>query len=320
MWRSLTEPLDRWAIRMACTSVVEKSGDHHEHEAEELLSSPEFFDLSVGTPDLRFTDQKHFSFTSQIQTRWSVNNEVHGRLYRAGSDWRNRPAVILLHGWNSESSYARQFPFFSWRLNRYGVNSAMFQLPFHGRRRPSGPGTINNFISHDLLNMVEATRQALLDARSLAKWLLEQGCPSVGVWGISLGAWLGGLLACHDPELDFAVLLTPVPNVELAIRELDFCVPIRTALQQKDVDVSRLNLASIQPVIPPERILIVEAQHDIFAPVEVVEEVWKAWNRPAIWRVRHGHISILLSVPLMERTVRWISRAARLPVSCQRTD
>src|SRR3954469_10756173 len=303
MWRSLTESLDRWAIRMACTSVVTKTGDHHEHEAEQLLSSPDYFDHPVVTPELGFRDRKQFSFPSQLRTRWDVNNQVHGRLYRAGRSWTERPAVILLHGWNSEPQYARQFPLFSWRLNRRGVNAAMFQLPFHGRRRPSGPGTINNFISHDLLNMVEATRQAVLDARALAQWLLEQGCPAVGVWGISLGAWLAGLLACHDPLLSFAVLMTPVPNVEVAIRELDFCAPIRTALHQKEVDVTRLNLASLQPLMAPEQILIVEAQHDIFAPADVVEEVWRRWDQPAIWRVPHGHISILLSLPLMERIV-----------------
>src|SRR5437764_6794844 len=70
----------------------------------------------------------------------------------------------------------------------------MFEFPYHGRGRPRGPGAIQNFISYDLLHMLEATRQALADARALMGWLAGQGSPAVGVWGISLGAWLAGLL------------------------------------------------------------------------------------------------------------------------------
>ena len=298
---------------MACSSVTTRSGDHHQREAERLLKAPDFFNLPIDCPNLSFRDHRHFSFDSQIRTRWPVNDRVYGRLNRAGRNWRDRPAVILLHGWNSELAYARHFPYLGWRLNRHGVNAAMFELPFHGRRRPSGEAAIKNFISHDLQNMVEATRQAVVDARSLAAWLFGQGCPAVGLWGISLGAWLAGLTICNDPQFSFAVLLTPVPNVELAIRELDFCAPIRVALEHKDVDVSRLNLASLRPLIPRERILIIQSRYDVFAPPAVVNEVWENWERPDIWSVPHGHISVLASLPIMERTVRWISRTSVPP-------
>lgn len=308
MWRRITESLDRWAIKAACASVVAKTGDHHEHEAEELLRQPDFFEASPEPPcDIRFADQKHFSFTSPLKTRWTSNNIVSGRFFRAGRDWRQRPVIILLHGWNSELSYQSQFPFLAWRLNRHRVNAAMFQLPFHGRRRPAAGENVSNFISHDLLTMVEATRQSLAEARALAAWLLNEGCPVVGVWGISLGAWLAGLLVCHDPCFRLSALMTPVPNVEAAIRELDFCAPVRVALENHYVDVSRLNLASLQPLMPPEQILIIQAQYDIFAPVELVDELWRCWHQPQIWRVAHGHISVLMSLPVMERTVRWLA-------------
>ena len=159
--------------------------------------------------------------------------------------------------------------------------------------------------------MIEATRQSLVDARTIAAWLLEQGCPIVGLWGFSLGAWLAGLLVCHDSRFLFGVLLTPVPNVEMAVRELDFCAPIRAALQAHSLDVSRLNLGTLRPQIPPEDILIIEAKHDMFAPPQVVDEFWDAWGRPPIWRVSHGHISILMSLRIMERTVQWIAGTNR---------
>src|SRR5713101_558912 len=152
VWRSLTQRLDRWAIQQACSSVVTKHGDHHEREAEQLLAEPDFFSDPVEPPrDLQFRNRRDFSFRSQRPTRWVSNSTVHGRLFKAGAQWQQRPAVILLHGWNSETAYARQFPFLAWRLNRHGVNAAMFELPFHGQRRPFDSAPINNFISHDLL-------------------------------------------------------------------------------------------------------------------------------------------------------------------------
>jgi len=311
VWYRITEALDRMAIRAGSASVTTKFGDHHEVEARELLARSDFFRDSAEPPaDISFNGKGHFSFTSHFNSRWVVNNVVRGRLFRLGPDWRERPAVILLHGWNGEMAYDRQFPFLAWRLNRRGLNAAMLQLPFHGERRPSGRGVINNFISHDLLSILEATRQSLIDVQAIAAWLRRQGCPRVGLWGISLGAWLTGLLLCQDTNISFGALMTPVPDVETAIRELDFCAPIRAALGAGEVDVSSLNLASLRPLVPPESILIIEARHDLFAPVNAVEHLWNAWNQPAIWRVNHGHISVLLSVPIMERTVRWLSQTA----------
>jgi pimeloyl-ACP methyl ester carboxylesterase len=303
---------------------------HHAAEAEKLLSDPRFFSgFNEITPELVFTSAHDFEFSSPIPSRWAQNNRVFGKLFRAGTDWERRPSVILLHGWNAELQYRWQFPFLASRLARAGINAAMFQLPYHGRRRPREPGAIQNFISYDLLHMLEATRQALADTRALLAWLAARGSPGVGLWGISLGAWLAGLLICSDSEFEkplgqsggvddplipatkatntssalrpaFAVLLTPVANVDQAIEELAFCESIRCSLQSA--------LASHRPDIPPKNILIVESQHDVFAPVETIERLWQAWGQPEIWRLPHGHISVLLSPLVMNRIVKWIAR------------
>src|SRR5205823_5115560 len=111
VWEQISKGLDRWAIRMACSSVTARTGEHNETEAEQLLHAPEFFNLPVPSPVLTFSAGRRFSFDSPINTQWQITNRVHGRLYRTGSRWRDHPAVILLHGWNSELAYARQFPY-----------------------------------------------------------------------------------------------------------------------------------------------------------------------------------------------------------------
>jgi pimeloyl-ACP methyl ester carboxylesterase len=304
----LTRPLDRIAIRSAMSSVIVVEGCGDIAAAEKVLQDPGLFETPAEpAQDLAFTSEHDFQFTSPGDNPWPENKVVHGKLYRAGKDWQHKPAVILLHGWNGELGYWKQFPYLAWRLNRCGVNAAMFELPYHAQRKPTAADAITNFISHDLVRMIEATQQAMADARALLGWLQAQGSPAVGFWGVSLGAWLAGLLACYEPRTHFAVLMTPVNRMDRAIRELAFCEPIRRSLGDAILPLDRLNLLCHRPVPRPENILLVESRYDLFAPSETVEELWRAWNQPDIWRFRHGHISILMSVPIMERIVRWIA-------------
>ncbi|MGH8597720.1 MAG: alpha/beta hydrolase family protein, partial [Gammaproteobacteria bacterium] len=136
-----------------------------------------------------------------------------------------------------------------------------------------------------------------------------------GLWGISLGAWLTGLVACADDRLGFAVLHTPVARIDRVIDELDFCRAIRTSLDGASIRLDRLTLTSYRAHLSPEKILIVASQHDMFAPAETIEELWRAWGEPEMWRTPHGHISVLMSAPIMERTVDWIARTARAAVA-----
>lgn len=320
MWKSVCTTIDRLTIRAAAAALQAEERDCHLAEAEALMRSPEFIPASTSFPeDFQRLNQRRyffdFQFTSAIRTPWEINNIVHGRVYPAGPDWRQRPTTVLLHGWNGEKGYDWQFPYLAWRLNRMGVNAAMLELPYHGRRRPRDEGAIRNFISQDLLRMVEATQQAVADIRSLMAWVRNEGSPGVGLWGVSLGAWFAGLVACHDQNVRFAVLLTPVVQMEQAIQELEFCAPIRQSLAGVTIRLEGFNLASHVPALPLENILIVQSRYDLFAPPQTVERLWETWGRPEIWRMPHGHITVLMSLPSLEKTVRWIAartRAARV--------
>lgn len=312
MFALLAKPLDWLAIQLARLSVHSGTQPANQWaEAGRLLHDSDFLCDGVGAPaDLAFLGDRHFRFSSPIASRWGQNNTVYGRLHVAAQRWQQRPAVVLLHGWNAEAGYRILFPWLAWRLSRMGVNAAMFELPYHSQRKPRGRDAIDNFISDDLLHVAQAAHQSIADARALIAWLKQQGCPRVGLWGISLGAWLGGLLVCADARLDFAVLMTPVARMDRVIAELDFCKPIRDSLRGADLALDPLNLVTYRPKLAPGDILLVASEHDLFAPIETVEELWIAWGRPQLWRPRHGHISVLMSAPVMERTMNWIARKA----------
>jgi pimeloyl-ACP methyl ester carboxylesterase len=272
------------------------------------LLRPDFFHANVPAPDdFECNAPGRFSFHSLDASPWSENNRALGKLYRTGARWQHRPSAVLLHGWNGEPGFRLGFPVLARLLNRRGINAAVLQLPYHGRRKPRAAGAQTNFICGDPLHVISAVRQAVTDIRALLGWLTEQGSPRIGLWGISLGAWLGGLVACHDPRADFVVLMSPVARIDRAVRELEFFASLRRQIDDETLQVDRLNLAAQVPQAGPQRVLIIESRHDLFAPVATIEELWRAWGQPEIWRLPHGHISVLLSLPVLHRTVKWIA-------------
>ena len=134
--------------------------------------------------------------------------------------------------------------------------------------------------------------------------------PFVGLWGVSMGAWLAGLTLCHDSRIGCAVLTVPVARLDRLIEEAAFCETIRCALHDRRVDLHKFNLVSNRPAIARENILLVEAEYDLFVAKETVEDLWRAWAEPEIWRFRHGHISVLSARGLSNRVVRWIAAKA----------
>jgi dienelactone hydrolase len=314
MWRFIAKPLDRFAIRTACGSVLPSpDGKSHASEASEFLSRRDFFSPEVEAAAIEFTSKTAFRFPSAIQTESRNNSIVRGHFESAAKHWPERPSVILLHGWNSELQYQWQLPFWSQLLARAGVNAFRFELPYHGSRRPSEPGAIRNFLSGNLLHVARATHQALADVRALALWLRAQGSPAVGLWGVSLGAWLAGLAVANQSEFDFAALLTPVVRLDRAL-ELAFCDPIRDELGELDQSFHSLNLIAHRPRVAGERLVFVVSDLDLFAPLETVDELSAVWQ-PELWRYTHGHISILLANGVMRRTAKWLAAKSEAPRS-----
>jgi pimeloyl-ACP methyl ester carboxylesterase len=304
--RLLAQPFDWVSLRMARRTVREEAFSAAKlREAEQLLHRSDFGggDTVVAPSDLMPGNDGRFRFRSPLPSPWPANNYVNGQFFRAPS----RSAVVLVHGWNAETGYHTLFPFLARRFAAAGINAVIFELPYHGRRRPAAAtGVPSNFLSGDLLHVATAARQAVLDTRAVIAWLRAQGCERIGLWGISLGAWLTGMVVTVERGLSAAVLMTPVSRLDRVIAEAHFCAPIRRSLNGARPDISPLNLMARRPLLAPERLLLVASEHDLFAPIATVEELRAAWGGPVTWRTRHGHISVLLSLPVMNRTIRWL--------------
>lgn len=278
---------------------------------------PSSLDLEIappewdGQPDLKIAGDGAFQFPSFLRTPAVRNNTVYGRFFRVDDSWAQYPTVILLHGWNADLCYEHLFPRLAALLKREKVNTAMIELPYHMHRRPH-QGPVRDFISSDVEAMIQASRQAMADTLALAGWLSARGGGAVGLWGFSLGGWLAGLLAQKETRLRFAVLATPIAQMDRAVAELPFCEPVRRSLAAAStLELQGLNLGTSPLALNPRDVLLLESRHDLFAPAETLERLWRTWGGPDIWRVPHGHISVLLSWPIMTRTARWIRTRAQ---------
>jgi pimeloyl-ACP methyl ester carboxylesterase len=289
-------------------------------EALELLSGPDFIPSESSPAKIEFNPDKsgvHFQFSTPRPCDVSENNLVSGRLYRCGPRWQERPVIILLHGGGDFLNHRFRFPWMVTACNRAGFNAATLVAPYHFQRKALRPLEWNH------LRTAEAFAQGVAEIRALTGWLLEQGCPSVALFGTSLGGWFAGLAACRDTRLNSIVLA--VPGVRMSYKasmgENVIWKSVRKALKaqklaREALDKTPINLTLSKPVIPKENILLIEGKYDLFIEQAITEELWQKWEQPELWRLPHGHISWNFAPGVTDRVLRWLApRLNNFPVN-----
>jgi pimeloyl-ACP methyl ester carboxylesterase len=287
-------------------------------QAVQFLNGPDFIPAESQPAQLDFGPDAsvgRFRFPTPRPCEFAENNVVHGRLYRCGDAWQERPVIVLLHGGGDFPGHQFGFHLLARRCNRAGFNAATLELPYHFQRRPRQYGPMGilcqyiPLISRDYLQMAKTWAQAVAEIRSLNGWLLAEGCPAVALVGASLGAYLAGLTGCRDARLGSIVLAMPGARMGLLpeslhgggrrVRE----VIHRRRAACEALDRTPLNLTSARPAISNENVLLIEGIHEGSShPIEL----WQSWGQPEIWRLPHGHISTALMPGLPERVLRWL--------------
>ena len=289
-------------------------------EALQILKGPDFIPAESQPARVEFDDSLHFRFPTPRPGNFAENNVVYGRLYRCAERWQERPVLVLLHGRGDFVNHWIKFPGTARRCNRAGFNAVTLEAPYYFQRRPRRSRALGG---SDYLRLVETTAQAVAEIRALTGWLVEQGCPAVALWGISYSGWLAGLTVGHDARLAAVVLTIPGVRLYPFIEERAIWPSIRGTLQRQRValealNLTALNLATSQPAIPSENILLIDAIHDLMVPKEATTELWQAWRQPDLWRLPHGHISITCMAPgLTGRVLRWLSPRLNLQPKLQ---
>lgn len=243
-------------------------------------------------------EESDFSFSSPLPSGIAENDTVRGRFYSAGSG-RNRPTVIFLHGWMMD--YYLLYGQICAHLARRGIEAFLPELPYHHHRRPPGTFSGQFFLLRDFRSTADAIRQAVAETRALAGWVKNQNPKrSVGIMGMSLGGWVGGLTTVLEKRLDFSILTAPAAEPAIMLKGSRLGASIRKGRNWDDrklfEDFCRMTSpGNYSPAIDGNRILLTENIHDRFIPAGSVERLHRAWEGSRIIRHRHGHISVLYS-------------------------
>lgn len=295
-----------WAVRLK--SVHQWVANSKLEEALQFLTGQDFVPAANIAARIEFDDVKHFRFPSPKLSRSAENNTVYGRLYRCREHSQERPVIVLLHGGGGDPDYHFRFPFIARHCNRAGFNALTLVAPYHFQRRAPRLADWHH------LQTAEAIAQGVAEIHAVTGWLLEQGCPSVALWGNSLGGWFAGLAAWRDARLAAVVLTVPGLRMDYKFSRGDQVIwkRVREALQAqtaafKALDATPLNLTSIKPIIPKENILLIEGRYDSFIEPEITEDLWEKWERPEIWRLSHGHVSWMFTPGITSRVLNWLA-------------
>jgi dienelactone hydrolase len=194
------------------------------------------------------------------------NRTARARLFLAR---KPRPVVIGIHGYlgGQYGFEERAFPV-RWMVRR-GFDVALVVLPFHAQRARTDRAVAPAFPGADPRYTIEGSRQAVHDVRGLMGYLLGRGAPSVGLMGMSLGAYMTSLLATIDARLSFAVPIIPLASFADFAREQGRLGEGREVDSQYCAYDEALRVVSplARPsLLPRERVLVLAAAHDQITP------------------------------------------------------
>lgn len=164
--------------------------------SDEFFYSPPISDLGYRTSDQGRT----LTWTSGVETPSVENNTAIARFFPHEND--KKAAVVVLPHWNAkEGSYFDLCKVF----NRFGVSALRLTLPYHEERMPPELHRADYLVAPNVGRTLQSLRQSVVDTRSAAAWLRQQGYEKVGVVGTSIGSCVGFFAFVHDPDIDAAV-------------------------------------------------------------------------------------------------------------------
>lgn len=247
--------LDRWDERRAQHGEAEKRSSKFVLDAQRAFPSASnldsltaFCDLAseaVDDPDF-YKEPERFDpyvervagsikFPSGVTTGVEENDVVWAKITESGSLDR---ALVVFHHWNASSRNGQIAKF----LSRRGITVVEISMPYHFERSRRGSSHADYMLSANLGRTVQSVQQAVLDGRKLISWLKCEGYGEVSVLGMSLGSWVAGLVAAHDPAVVKASLFLTAGSLADMVWTGRATRSIRESLEHS-VDRSALNKA-----------------------------------------------------------------------------
>jgi hypothetical protein len=230
--------------------------------------------------------------------RYARNQKAHAWVVRHKDP--TRPWLVCLHGLGTGGP-VRDFSAFRAHIlaDQLGLNLIFPVLPMHGPRRDEGL-PLGALVSFELAESFHGIRQAVLDTRRILAWLRRQGASRIGIYGMSVGAYVGALVSGLEP-LDF--LMAGIPLCDLP----DLFVHHASMIERQraeDLEVlgkplrelySLISPLAVTPLVPKELRYVYAANEDQVTTAEQAERLWEHWDRPRMRWFSGGHVSFYWS-------------------------
>lgn len=223
----------------------------------------------------------------------------------------NPPTLISLHGICVESEHwgaAMDAIDIAPTLTRQGLRIIRPEGPWHGRRRPAGRFGGEPAMAQGPLGFLKLFRAWGAEVAVLIDWARRQGSGPVALGGVSLGALTSQLTAVAAN--DWPTALRPDALLLIAcsenLKDVAFNgslaarigLPARLAAQGwTDADIERylpLMEPRGEPVMPPEKIVMVLGEADDLTPFEGGLALARRWQVPPanLFLRRQGHFTV----------------------------
>lgn len=214
-----------------------------------------------------------------------------------------RPWLVGIHGAEMGRAGIDLWLFRARHLHeKYGLNIVLPVLPLHGPRARGLPkGAV--FPSEDVMDTLHAGAQGVWDVRRLISWIRAQepGSP-IGLNSISMGGYIGGLVASLEDDLTCAILGVPVVNVVQLLGR-------HSGLSRTDPRWQTVAMAeplgrmasplSMKPRVPMRgRFIYAGIADQVVHPREQVVKLWEHWGKPEIVWYRGGHTGFFQARPV----------------------
>jgi dienelactone hydrolase len=267
--------------------------------ADEAVADPAFFDdPNVSMSGFEKVDGR-IKFPSGISTDVEENNLVWAKVTESGSFDQ---VLVVFHHWNASRRNRQIANFFSKR----GITVVEIAMPYHFERRRPNSTHADYILSPNLGRTVQSMRQAVWDGRKLIRWLKSEGYGEVSVLGMSLGSWVAGLVAAHEPSVRKASLFLTAGSFADFVWTGRATQKIRESLEP-EIDLPNLRKAwgpiNLENYVdrlarPDLDLYVVLAKRDTVVLPEVSKQfmgrLMEAGAKPSIMELNCGHYSLAL--------------------------
>lgn len=266
--------------------------------AAAVADSPSFYSVDHEIPAAT-CENGWISYVSAVSTGVHENDLVWAKVTPAKA---SDHALIVFHHWNATSRNSQLARFFAWR----GFTVVEIAMPYHLERIRPGSSYADYMLSPNLGRTIQSMRQAVLDGRLLTAILKRCGYQKVSVLGISLGSWVAGLLAAHEPDVAKASLFLTAGSLADMVWTGSATRHIRASF---DCDIDLLDLRQAWAPVslcsfaeklarPGLDLQIMLAERDRVVLPELSEsliaELHRKGARPPVTRMNCGHYSLTL--------------------------